>query len=65
MEHIDGYINRIKINGKTYALKTEIVEAKPVICKRCGASFQLRYGEGQCEHCGTYYTTRYYFGEEN
>ena len=64
MEHIDGYISKIQVCGKTYALKCEVIEAHPIICKKCGASFQLRYGEGQCEHCGTYYTTHFYI-EEN
>ena len=59
MEQIDGYISRIKVNGKTYILSCEVIEAHPIVCKRCGASFQLRYGEGQCEHCGTYYTTKF------
>lgn len=36
---IDGYISKIRIGGKTYGLKCEIVEAHPVICKKCGASF--------------------------
>ena len=50
MEYIDGYISKIIVNGKTYGLKCEIVEARPIVCKKCGASFQLRYGEGQCDH---------------
>ena len=62
---IDGYINKISFNGKTYALKCEVVEARPIICKKCGASFQLIYGEGQCEHCGTYYTTKFYVEESD
>lgn len=64
MEHIDGFINKINIGGKIYALQCEIIEAKPIICKRCGASFRLKYGEGQCTHCGTYYTTRFYIEEK-
>ena len=63
MEHIDGYISKINLYGKIYALKCEVVEAHPITCKKCGASFQLRYGEGQCEHCGTYYTTKFYVEE--
>lgn len=59
MEKIDGYVNRIKLNGKTYALRCEVIEAHPIVCKKCGASFELRYGEGKCEHCGTYYTTKF------
>ena len=61
---IDGYISRIAVNGKIYGLKCEIIEAKPIICKKCGASFELRYGEGRCSHCGTYYTTKFDIVEE-
>lgn len=64
-EKIDGYISKIHFQGKTYALRCEIVEARPVVCNRCGASFQLKYGEGRCEHCGTYYTTHFYIEEKN
>lgn len=62
-EEIAGYISKIKVQGKVYKLRCEIVEAHPIICKKCGASFQLKYGEGQCEHCGTYYTTHFYIEE--
>ena len=63
-EELAGFISRIKFpDGKTYGLKCEIVEARPITCKKCGASFQLKYGEGQCEHCGTYYTTHFYIEE--
>lgn len=63
-EKIDGYISKISVGGKTYALKCEVIEARPIICKRCGASFQLKYGEGRCTHCGTYYTTKFDIVEE-
>lgn len=63
-EEIAGYISKIQVQGKVYKLRCEIVEAHPIICKKCGASFQLKYGEGQCDHCGTYYTTHFYI-EEN
>lgn len=65
MDHIDGYVNRIKLNGKTYALRCEVIEAHPIVCKKCGASFELRYGEGKCEHCGTYYTTKFILEEKD
>ncbi len=64
MEEIAGYISKVQVNGKIYALRCEVVEARPIVCKKCGASFQLHYGEGQCEHCGTYYTTRFYIEEK-
>lgn len=39
MTELDGFISRINLNGKTYGLKCEIVEVRPVTCKKCGASF--------------------------
>ncbi len=59
MDEFAGYIDRIIIQGKIYKLRCEVVEAHPIVCKKCGASFQLKYGEGRCEHCDTYYTTRF------
>lgn len=59
MDEFAGYIDRIIIQGKIYKLRCEVVEARPIICKKCGASFTLKYGEGKCEYCGTYYTTRF------
>lgn len=64
MEKIDGYISKICWNGKTYALRCEVVEARPITCKKCGQPFQLKYGEGQCKYCGTYYTTKFYIEEK-
>ena len=59
-EHIDGYISRIVMpNGKTYALRMEVVEVYPIKCKNCGATFELKYGSGKCEMCGTNYTTQF------
>lgn len=63
-EKIDGYISKIQLDGKVYALKCEVVEARPITCSKCGASFQLHHGEGQCPHCGTYYTTHFYIEEK-
>lgn len=56
---IDGYISKIKFNGKTYALRCEIVEVHPITCPKCGASFELRYGTGKCDYCGTWYSTNF------
>lgn len=64
MDEFAGYIDRIIIQGKIYKLRCEVVEAHPIVCKKCGASFQLKYGEGRCEHCGTYYTTRFIIEEK-
>ena len=63
-EHIDGYINRIQIGGKTYALKCEIIEAKPIVCKKCGGPVELKFGHGKCEYCGTFYSTNFTIIEE-
>lgn len=64
MEEFAGYISQINLYGKIYKLKCEVVEAHPIVCKKCGASFQLKYGEGRCGHCGTYYTTHFYIEEK-
>ncbi len=56
---IDGYISKITINGKTYGLRCEIVEIHPITCPKCGASFELRYGTGKCDYCGTWYSTNF------
>ena len=55
----DGYISKINIYGKTYKLRCEVVEVYPITCPKCGGSFELRYGSGQCDHCGTYFTTQF------
>ena len=59
-----GYISKINLYGKIYKLRCEVVEVHPITCKKCGSSFELRYGEGRCEHCGTYYTTKFELVEE-
>ena len=56
----DGYISKIKLpNGKIYKLRCEVVEIYPIICPKCGASFELKYGNGQCPYCNTCYTTEF------
>lgn len=63
---IDGYISKITLsNGKTYALRCEIVEAYPIVCPRCGYSFELKFGNGRCPACDTYYTTQFKLVEKN
>ena len=47
------------MGNRYWKLQCEVVEAHPITCKKCGASFELKYGEGRCEHCGTYYTTKF------
>lgn len=54
----DGYISKIRVNGKTYKLRCEIVEVYDMTCQKCGAQLQLHYGSGRCEYCGTYYSTQ-------
>lgn len=55
----DKYIDSIVVNGTLYKLKLAVVEAYPINCKNCGASFELKYGSGRCERCGTFYTTEF------
>jgi len=55
----DEYISAISVNGKTYKLRCEVVEIYPITCPKCGASFELKYGSGKCDHCGTNYTTQF------
>ena len=57
MEKIDGYISKITMGGKTYALKAYIQEIYPAICKNCGAPVEIKNGEGTCPYCKTKYTT--------
>lgn len=60
MKEIDGYISTITLpNGKTYGLKVYLTEVKPIVCPKCGASFELRYRTGKCGYCGTWYSTNF------
>lgn len=60
MKQIDGYIDSIVLpNGKKYALKCTIVEAKPITCTHCGAPVELKFGHGKCEYCDTLYSTHF------
>ena len=62
----DGMISSILLsNGKKYALKCAVVTAYPISCPKCGSSFELKYGSGRCEHCGTYFTTQFKIVEES
>ena len=65
-EKFEGFIDKIMLNmlnDKLYKIGVEVPEARPIVCKKCGASFQMKYGEGRCDHCGTYYTTHCYIEE--
>ena len=55
----EKYIDSVCINGQKYKIKASLIEAYPINCKNCGASFELKYGSGRCERCGTYYTTEF------
>lgn len=59
MEKVDGYISKIEIDGKTYALRCEIVEVYATTCPKCGGNVTLKYGTGKCDYCGTSYTTQF------
>lgn len=55
----EKYIDSICINGQKYKIKASLIEAYPINCKNCGALFELKYGSGRCDYCGTYYTTEF------
>lgn len=59
-----GYVSSIRISNKLYKLRCEIVEVYPITCPKCGGSFELRYGSGQCPYCNTYYTTQFKLEEQ-
>ena len=54
-----GYVSSIKIGNKLYKLKCEVVEIYRMTCPKCGAPIELRYGQGHCPYCNTYYTTKF------
>ena len=60
---IDGFVNKIAVNGKIYALQCSVITAHPIICPKCGDSFELAFGKGRCPSCGTYFTTEFKLSE--
>ena len=59
-KEFDGYIKEIKMpNGKLYKLQCEVVEVYPMQCPRCGGRVELKYGSGECQSCGTAFTTQF------
>ena len=58
-EQTDGYISKIQLNGKVYALRCEVVEVYAMTCSKCGGNLTLKYGNGTCEFCKTSYTTQF------
>lgn len=59
MDKVDGYVTKIAIGGKVYALRCEIVEVYATTCPKCGGNVTLKYGTGKCDFCGTTYTTQF------
>lgn len=64
-EDYDGYVSKIRIQGKTYKFRCEIVEIYPITCPKCGGSFELKYGSGKCPYCDTYYSTQFKLVEKS
>ena len=61
----DGYISSISAGDKVYAIKAVVFESHPMICERCGASFDIdSYGRGVCPACGTKYSSQVVLVEE-
>ena len=59
-KHVDGFISYIRMpDGKTYGLQASVIEVKEIKCKNCGHPLKLKYGEGECEMCGSQYTTKF------
>ena len=56
---VDGFVNKITFQGKTYALQCAVVEVYPISCPKCGSSFELKYGSGKCPYCNTNFTTQF------
>ena len=62
---VDGFINKITIGNKIYALQCKLIEAYPITCPKCGGTFELSFGHGRCDFCGTYFTTEFKITEYN
>ena len=63
-KQFDGYIDSVLFGGKLYELRCRVVTVEPIACPKCGASFELKYGSGKCEYCGTFYTTEFKLREQ-
>lgn len=64
-DQFDGYISKVKMpDGKVYKLQCEVVEVYPMQCPRCGGKVELHYGSGECQSCGTSFTTQFKMIEE-
>ena len=60
----DGFISAIRLGDRLYKIRAEVVEVYPIVCPKCGASFELKYGRGKCPYCDTYYTTEFKLVEQ-
>lgn len=57
---VDGFISKLILpDGRVMALKVNVVTAYPIKCPNCGSSFELAFGKGKCDFCGTYFTTEF------
>lgn len=65
MSDFDGYITAIKVGGKTYKLRCEIVEIHELTCPKCGGEIELKFGTGKCKYCDTLFSTKIKLVEEN
>ena len=59
-KEFDGYINTVCTpDGKRYKLQFEVVEVYPMTCPKCAGKVVLKYGSGECQSCGTAFTTQF------
>ena len=63
-EECAGYISEIRLGGRIYKLRCEVVEVYPMVCPKCGGQLELKYGHGKCEYCGTAFSTQFKVVEE-
>ena len=55
-----GYIRSVMMpDGRVYKLQCEVVEVYPMTCPKYGGKVELHYGEGNCQSCGTAFTTQF------
>ena len=59
-KEFEGYISSVQLaNGKVYKLRCEVVEVYPMTCPKCAGKVVLKYGSGECQSCGTAFTTQF------
>lgn len=64
-QYVDGFINRIQLQGKTYALQCLVETVKPLTCPKCGGTVHLKFGEGKCDFCGVEFTSKFELVEKS